>query len=86
MNVFNLQQSGVSDGRITDVATLEEKRKSLTMLIVLASDLLTENSNRVADNFRPPAYFGVISLIFDCCGSTFVSVSLSNCQIRELLT
>ncbi len=46
---------------------------------------------RSADNFQLSAFrfflsLSLYNLIFDCCGPTFVSTSLFNCQILELLT
>lgn len=52
-------------------------------MIVLASDLLAETSNGVADDFRLPAFFGIMSFIFDCCGSL---LSARPCQTVKHLS
>lgn len=91
MNVFNCStrearrvwQAG--DRCAGSERKMDDSLTSWNVMIVLASDLLAETSNGAAD-FRLSASFGVISLIFDCWGSTFVSASLSNCQILEILT
>lgn len=79
---------GGSDRQISDVETLKGKWTTvwpveMLWLTVLASDLMAATSNGAADDFRLSAFFGIISLIFDCCGSR---LSALPCQTVKFLS
>lgn len=62
---------------------MDDSLTSWNVMTVLASDLMAQTSNGAADDFRLSAFFGIISLIFDSCGSR---LSALPCQTVKFLS